>query len=180
MLSLGEEHNKAQAPLFELLKPPAFLQEQDNKSSFSIPAGERDTMKIKYWLDVYQVLSMRKLICRATYSGDEREDSYAYTCAHEECSGCLTLTHSSSAGILAGGLISQGQEPYPSEHICRSHCQWGTACSIPSEFKPQGFVLSPALRFANVAQFLYQQERDDLFLEKEMCCGWKKDYVYCG
>jgi hypothetical protein len=155
------------APLLELLEPPAFLLENTTtsyKSSFSIPAGERDTMKIKYWLDVYQLLSMRQLICRATYSEDNLGVKYAYTCAHEGCSGCLTLTHSSMNGILQGHrLIPQDQELF--EHTCSPHCQWGSAGSLLSEFKPQGFVLSPALRFAIVAQFLYQQERDDLFLK---------------
>jgi hypothetical protein len=189
MISLEEEHNKAQARLFELLKPPAFLQEQDNKSSFLIPAGERDTMKIKYWLDVYQLLSMRQLICRATYGEDERGVKYTYTCAHEECSGYLTFIHSSRDGILRGGLISLGHEPNPFEHTCSPHCQWGTAGSLPSEFKPQGFVLSPALRFAIVAQFLYQQELEDLWKKSTetraarfgtstvrslFCRGWKK------
>jgi hypothetical protein len=163
------------APLLELLKPPDFLLKNlrttSYNSSFSIPAGERDTMKIKYWLDVYQLLSMRQLICRATYTGGVQ---YAYTCAHEECSGCLTMRHSSSDGRLRAhgyfpqGLIDQDQELYTFEHTCSPHCQWGTASSLLSEFKPQGFVLSPALRFAIVAQFLYQQERDDLFLEKQM------------
>jgi hypothetical protein len=160
------------APLLELLKPPAFLLKNmttSYNSSFSIPAGERDTIKIKYWLDVYQLLSMRQLICRATYIEGNRGVGvqYAYTCAHEECSGCLTMTHSS----IDGSLLPEGYFPkdsYSFEHTCNPHCQWGSAGSLLSEFKPQGFVLSPAFRFAIVAQFLYQQDRDDLFLEKKL------------
>jgi hypothetical protein len=67
-------------------------------------------------------------------------------------------------------LIPQDQEPYPFEHTCSPHCQWRSAGSLLSEFKPQGFVLSPALRFAIVAQFVCQQERDDLFLKHTTTC----------
>jgi hypothetical protein len=82
----GLEFTKAPAALLEILKPPPFLLEDFNETRFVVPADERSLMKIKYWLDIYQLLSMRQLICKATYTTYYSKTSIqTYTCAHEEC-----------------------------------------------------------------------------------------------
>jgi len=156
------ERTQASAALLEILKPPPFLL---THTRFEVPADERSLMKFKYWLDIYQLLSMRQLICKATYTDDTKKSmQYTYTCAHDECHDSVTLLRVSS---------HNKNEEIPHQrrisfvHTCTPHCQWG-AVPPSSAFKPQGFVMSPALRFTIVAQFLYEQVPDDSVL-KNIC-----------
>jgi hypothetical protein len=168
--NLGLEFTKAPAALLEILKPPPFLLEDFSENRFVVPADERSLMKTKYWLEIYQLLSMRQLICKATYTDNtKRSMQYTYTCAHDECHDSVTLSRFRSSGQLEKkeDFLPHSQELLliPSfEHTCTPHCQWGTG-PPSSAFKSQGFVMSSALRFTIVAQFLFQQVSDDSILK---------------
>jgi hypothetical protein len=174
----AQQEDRPTQRLMELLELPSFLVPPPPPSSSSsssndcnsgtttwcysctIPTNElMDTEKIKFYLDLYQLFSMRPLIDRAHYEEGKEKATHnvycKYTCdkGDECCWEPVFLNRNNDK------RTERSMQRLVFKHSCRQQCQWGSSSPRHNNMKPQGHVLSPSLRFAIVAKFLHQRQQ---------------------
>eukprot|EP00977_Amphora_coffeiformis_P021313 scaffold9178_cov176-Amphora_coffeaeformis.AAC.9 len=133
-----------------------------------------------YYMDVYQLLSQRRIkrVCLPSKNDSNISFFYTYTCCQEDCNFQLCYRRAKKFSLSVSArqqcelILPTEDNPatpgeYPQSHSCEAHSEWNTdmISSVADASKASGYCVSTALMDAIVTRYLLIERRQQRIME---------------